>query len=224
MDPSFLPLPPAIAILAWIAALPLLALACVRARWRDVDAGPMSRVWPAAVAALVVLWCMRGRAEPSFAFHLSGVAAFTLACGPWLALTGGAAAVAATFALGGAPWANAALAWLVTVAIPVGIAFGVLRATERLLPANYFVYAFVAAAFGAAAAYVVAGAAGIVLLDALRDTDGVAFADYAIVLVVLAIGEAMLTGMALSAGAVYRPAWVATFDAKRYFGVAGSRG
>ena len=112
---SRLALPEALTLAGWIAALPLLALAVRRVRWREAAAGPIAQVWPASLAALVALWSIRGSVEPHFAFHLSGIAALALASGPWLALVGGAVVVTVTFALGGAPWANAGIAWLTSI-------------------------------------------------------------------------------------------------------------
>lgn len=217
MDPSQLALPPGVRLVGWIVALPLLALAVARVPWREVATPPSAQVWPAALAALVALWSLRGSVEPHFAFHLYGCAALALVTGPGLALAGGAVVVAVTFALGGAPWANAAVTWLVAVVVPVATIVAVLRATERLLPAHWFVYVFVVAFFGAGLAYVAAGAAGLALMVAVTDLPApLAFGEYLILLVTLAFGEAMLTGMALSLATVYRPAWVATFDPARY--------
>ena len=88
MDLSRLSLPDALALAAWVAALPVLALAVLRAPWRALAGGPGAQVWPASLAALVALWSIRGSAEPHFAFHLSGIAALALSSGPWLALAG----------------------------------------------------------------------------------------------------------------------------------------
>ena len=218
MDLSRLALPEALSLAGWIAALPLLALAVRRVRWREAAAGPIAQVWPAALAALVALWTIRGSVEPHFAFHLSGIAALALASGPWLALVGGAVVVAVTFAIGGAPWANAGIAWLTGVALPAGAVLAVLATARRRAPPNFFVYAIVVAFFGGAASYLASGVAGAaILVGALGVPAGLAFGDYLIYVGTLAFGEATLTGMLISLAAVYRPAWVATFEPDRYF-------
>ena len=218
MDLSRLSLPDAWTLAAWVAALPLLALALARAPWRAFANGPGAQVWPASLAALVALWSIRGSAEPHFAFHLSGIAALTLSSGPWLALAGGAIVVAVALALGGAPWSNAGIAWLAGVAVPVLVVVAVLRTAERRLPPNFFVYAIVVAFFGGGASYLATGVAGAaVLVGALGVPASLAFGDYLIYVGTLAFGEATLTGMLISLGAVYRPAWISTFRADRYF-------
>ena len=102
-------------------------------------------------------------------------------------------------------------------AIPVGTTWLVLRVAERALPANFFVYIFVAAFFGAALSLVVAGLAGAALLTlAAGRAPELVFGEYLPYLVYLAFGEATLTGMALTLAVAYRPQWVATFDDAHY--------
>ncbi len=210
-------LPGAWTLAAWALAVPILLASLRAVPWRDVAEGPSARVWPAAVAAIVGLWTLRASVGPHLAFHLSGIAALALACGAPLALVGGAIVVGVSIALGGTPWTGAAVAWLAGVALPAGVASGVRRAAEAFLPRNVFVYIFVVAYFGALAAYVATGVAGTVLAVALLATPPAeAFGDWLVVLATLAFGEALVTGMLIAMGVVYRPRWIATFDAPRY--------
>lgn len=219
MDLTRVDLPGPVVLAAWLLALPLLALAVASARWRAASEGAVAQVWPAALVVLAVLWSIRAQAGPGLAFHLSGMAALALATGPWFALVGGATLVGVGAVLFDAPWTGAAPAWLVGVALPVGIAIAVHAAAKRWLPANFFVYVFVVAFFGSAVAFVATGLAGAAILVATTEiAASLAFGEYAVVVAALAFGEALLTGMAITLAAVYRPAWVATFDADRYFG------
>jgi uncharacterized membrane protein len=218
MDLARVDLPDAFALVAWVIAASLLAWAAYRARWREASAGALAQVWPAALLVLVILWSIRAGVGPHMAVHLSGVAALTLATGLWLALVGGAVVVAATFALTGAPWINAGAAWLGGVALPVAIVATVLGAARRWLPPNFFVYVFVVAFFGALLGFLATGLAGAaVLVVALGVSPTVAFGEYAVIASTLAFGEALLTGMVITLAAVYRPAWLATFEPDRYF-------
>lgn len=216
LDLSSLVLPEAATIAAWIVAVPVLAFALRAVRWREVAAGPQSRVWPATVAALVALWSIRASVGPGLAFHLSGIAALTLASGVPLALVGGAVVVAVSLALGGASWTSAAATWLAGVVLPALVVSGVRAAAAARLPRNLFVFVFVVAYFGAAVAFVAMGAAGALVAVALHDVPAsVAFGDWLVVMATLAFGEAMLTGTMIAMGVVYRPAWIATFDPVR---------
>lgn len=160
MDLSAFPLPDAWAVLAWVVAVPMFAVAFARVHWRAVADGPAARLWPAAVAALIGLWSIRAHVGSHLAFHLSGIAALTLACGAPLALVGGAVVVGASIAWSGANPANAAAAWLAGVALPALVVTAVRHAAAAWLPRNLFVFVFVVAYFGAAIAYVATGAAG----------------------------------------------------------------
>ena len=150
MDLSAFPLPDAWAVLAWVVAVPMFAVAFARVHWRAVADGPAARLWPAAVAALIGLWSIRAHVGSHLAFHLSGIAALTLACGAPLALVGGAVVVGASIAWSGANPANAAAAWLAGVALPALVVTAVRHAAAAWLPRNLFVFVFVVAYFGAA--------------------------------------------------------------------------
>lgn len=216
MDLSAFPLPDAWAVLAWVVAVPMFAVAFARVHWRAVADGPAARLWPAAVAALIGLWSIRAHVGSHLAFHLSGIAALTLACGAPLALVGGAVVVGASIAWSGANPANAAAVWLAGVALPALVVTGVRHAATAWLPRNLFVFVFVVAYFGAAIAYVATGAAGTALAVALLDTPAsVAFGDWLVVLGTLAFGEASVTGMLLALGVVYRPGWIVSYAPAR---------
>ena len=93
----------------------------------------------------------------------------------------------------------------------------VLRATQRHLPPNFFVYAFAAGFLAPALGLGAAGLAGASALALTGVADaGVVFGDYVPILLYLAFAEGTLTGMLVTLLVVYRPQWVATFDDARY--------
>jgi uncharacterized membrane protein len=217
MDLSAVPLAGAWTLAAWAGALPLLAAAFVRAPWARFGSSEAVHVWYGTIFALTLLWYVRAAVGDGFAFHLLGAAGFALLSGGPLALVGGAIVVALTTLTRDAVIANAALVWLIEVALPVGIVLAVLAVVERRLPPNFFVYFFVAAFFGAAAAFGVAGLAGATVLVAGAGLPAdLVFGEYVPYLLYLAFAEATLTGMAVTLAVVYRPHWVATFDDHRY--------
>ncbi len=202
---------------SWALAVPLLLAALRVAPWPRFRASEPVHVWYGTIFCLVVLWSIQATVGEGFTFHLLGVAAFTLLAGAPLALAGTAVAVAVNTGLRDGLWANAALVWLAMAAVPVGATWLVLRLLERALPANFFVYIFVGAFFGAALALLAAGLAGAVLLTlAAGRPPELVFGEYLPYLLYLAFGEATLTGMALTLAVAYRPQWVATFDDARY--------
>jgi len=217
VDLTAVPFPVGWIVGGWLATVPLVALAVRRAPWTRFGASEAVHVWYGTIFCLVVLWNVQATVGEGFRFHLLGVAAFTLLAGPALALVGGAVATLLQIALRDGLWANAGLAFLTMVAVPVATTWIVLRVAERRLPPNFFIYVFVVAFFGAGLSLAAAGIAGATALTwgAGRDAQ-VIFGDYVPYLIYLAFGEATVTGMALTLAVVYRPQWVATFDDARY--------
>lgn len=217
MDLTAVPLPAGWTAGGWLAALPLVALAVRRAPWARFGESEPVHVWYGAIFCVVVLWNLQATVGEGFRFHLLGVAAFTLLAGPALALVGGAIATLLQIAVRDGLWANAGLAFLTMVAVPVAATWIVLRFAERRLPPNFFVYVFVVAFFGAGVSFAAAGIAGASALTwgAGREA-ALVFGEYVPYLGYLAFGEATLTGMALTLAVVYRPRWVASFDDARY--------
>ena len=103
------------------------------------------------------------------------------------------------------------------MALPVAVVLAALRAGERFLPPNFFVYSLFAAFLGSALAFGTAGIAGAaVLVAGAGESAELVFGEYVPYLPYLASGEATLTGMLVTLAVVYRPQWVATFDDHRY--------
>jgi len=217
MDLTAVTLPAGWVAAAWAVALPVLLAAVRVAPWLRFRVSEPVHVWYGAIFCLVVLWSIQATVGEGFTFHLLGVAAFTLLVGPSLALAGTAIAVAVNVAVRDGLWANAALVWLTMAAIPVGATWLVLRLAERVLPANFFVYIFVATFFGPALSLVAAGIAGAAMLTLAAGWPAeLVFGEYVPYLIYLAFGEATISGMLLTLAVAYRPQWVTTFDDARY--------
>jgi uncharacterized membrane protein len=196
---------------------PVLFWAAFTAPWRRFDASEPAHVWYGTIFGLTLLWSIKASIAFGFTFHLLGVSLFTLLAGPQLALIGTALVVAIVTALRDGWWANYALNTLAIGALPVVLTTGALRATERWLPPNLFIYIFVVAFFGPGLAMFVTGlsaSAAVVFGGAQSAT--VIFDQYLPYLIHLGFGEATVTGMLITLLVVYRPAWVTTFDDARY--------
>jgi uncharacterized membrane protein len=94
-----------------------------------------------------------------------------------------------------------AAAWLANGLVPLAVAAAVNLAVQRWAPSNPFAY-FFGAAFGGGALSMLASAM-------LRGLPGA-------VALMLAFGEAFLTGTLVTLLVVYRRDWVATFDDRRW--------
>ena len=198
-------------------------LAALRtAPWSRLRQPGQWNVWLGTVVVLVLMWSMRAGVLPGQSLHLLGATLVTLMFGPALGLLA-LTLVAALVNLNGMgaaahlQWLAFGLNGLVAVALPVLVAEGVRRAAERWLPANFFVYVFVSVFFGAALTVVGAGAFSALLmwLAGLYPA-GKLFDDYLLYFTLLGFSEAWLNGAVVTLMIVYFPAWVCSFDDKRY--------
>ncbi|MBI2312053.1 MAG: energy-coupling factor ABC transporter permease [Betaproteobacteria bacterium] len=195
----------------------VLAQAVRYAPWRRLNRPDQLHIWLGTIVFLMVLWTIKTGIKPGLSLHLLGATAFTLMFGPTLAVVGLTLVLAAATLSGAAGWWSFSLNALVMVVLPVYLSYGVFRLVERRLPNHFFVYVFLNAFLGAAAAMLVTGlvatlllaAAGAYALDYLAG-------EYLPFFILLASGEALTTGMTVTIMVVYRPGWVATFDDARY--------
>lgn len=207
---------------AWYAAGHLLfALVMVQAvryaPWRRLNRPDQLHLWFGTIVFLMMLWTIKTGIKPGLSLHLLGATAFTLMFGPSLAIVGLTMVLAGVTLSGAAGWWSFSVNALVMVVLPVYLSYGVFRLVERKLPNHFFVYVFLNAFLGAAVAMSVTGvlatlllaAAGAYALDYLSG-------EYLPYFILLAWGEALTTGMALTIMVVYRPGWVSTFDDTRY--------
>lgn len=200
----------------WALALALAALIARRASWCMLrDAGNLN-VFLAASVAVLGLWLIKTGIKPGLNFHLLGATALTLMFRPLFALLA-LALITAAISLWHGEYASFAANWLIMGAVPVAVSWALFRLIDRKLPNHFFIYVFLNAFFGAALAIAAVGlastaflaAAGAYPLDYLLE-------EYLPYYLLIAWSEAFATGMLVTLMVVYKPAWVATFDDRRY--------
>jgi uncharacterized membrane protein len=206
-------------------AVPLLALVlfwCVRsAPWSRLFEGGQSHVWWASLVVLTLLWSLKAGVRPGLNLHLLGATALTLMFGRSLAILGLCAVLAAVTLnqslSGSEAWQTYALNALLLAVFPVCLAEAWRRLVERLLPANFFIYVFVAAFLGAAIVILATGALTTLVMW-LGDVYAlsVLFEDYFPYFILLGFSEAWLNGAAITLMVVFVPHWVVSFDDRRY--------
>jgi uncharacterized membrane protein len=213
----YTPLPLWVTVSGWIAALGVLALAVWNNPFRRLQDATLQHVWLAIVVAISVLWASNAWLEDGTVLHLLG-ATLMVTLFDWdLALVAMAVVVALAALVFDTPLDGVALTFLIFGAFPVGLSAVLQRACLAWLPRNLLMFivgqGFVSPAIAvSAAAYLALGthvalAGGSML---------VVPAGYAFSVFLLASGEAWFTGMATALIAVYRPAWVTTYDVRRY--------
>ncbi|WP_028226285.1 energy-coupling factor ABC transporter permease [Paraburkholderia ferrariae] len=213
----YTPLPLWAIVGGWIAALGLLALAIWRNPFKRLQDATLQHVWLAIIVAVSVLWASNAWLEDGTVLHLLG-ATLVVTLFDWdLALVAMAAVVALAALVFDSPWDGVALTFLVFGAFPVGVSALLQRACIAWLPRNLFMFivgpGFVSPAIAvAAAAYLALGVHVALTGGSMMAVP----AGYAFSVFLLASGEAWFTGMATALIAVYRPAWVTTYDVRRY--------
>lgn len=185
--------------------------------WRDLVERAQAHHFLGACVALFALWQLHPPALGGVELHLLGATAFTLMVGPQLAVLGLGLVLGGLVVTGHMDPAAYSLNALLLAVLPVLLSWGVLRAVERFLPRNIFVYIFAAAFFSAALAMGLSGSSMLGLVATFADPAQSSFAIQMLPFCLfLAFAEATLTGMVITILVVYRPEWVGTFDDDRY--------
>ncbi len=215
----YTPLPLWVAVGGWIAAAGLLVLALWRNPFQRLQDATLQHVWLAIIVVVSVLWASNAWLDDGIVMHLLGATLivtlfdWALAVLAMAAVTGIAAVVFDT------PWQGVALTFLVFGALPAGVSALLQRLVIAWLPHHRLVFifgqGFVSPAIAVATASSVALAAHVALVGGPMTMTAVP-AGYALNVFLLASGEVWFTGLSTVLIAIYRPAWVTTYDMRRY--------
>jgi uncharacterized membrane protein len=213
----YTPLPLWVAVGGWIAAVALLALALWKNPFKRLQEPVLQHVWLAIIVAVSVLWASNAWLEDGTVIHLLG-ATLVVTLFDWgLALIAMAVVTGLAAVVFDAPWQGIALTFLVFGAVPVGVSALLQRACIAWLPRNLFMFIFGQGFVSPAIAVSVASAVALATHSALAGGPmSVVPAGYVFSVFLLASGESWFTGMSTALIAVYRPAWVTTYDVRRY--------
>ncbi|MDH5265821.1 MAG: energy-coupling factor ABC transporter permease [Betaproteobacteria bacterium] len=198
-------------------ALFLAGRAVRRAPWPLLADGFRLHGWLGASLAIALAWILSAKPLPGLSLHLLATPLVALMFGRDLALVAAVPAVLAAWLWRGGEWTGLAATWLLAAWLPVTVADGLRRLADRHVPRNPFTFIFLQGFFApgfAFAATVIAAtlahaAAGIVPWARLSGE----FLPYGLL---LAWGEAFLSGLLTAVFAVYEPRWMAAFDDARY--------
>jgi uncharacterized membrane protein len=186
--------------------------------WRRLAEPSKLNLFLGATVALLALWQIRTGIKPGLTFHFYGIAALTLMFGFWRASFAGTLILLANAAFGRGSWNALGFDALLVAALPAAVSWGVFRLLDRRLPNHFFVYVLGNGFFGAALSVAAVGLA----TTALMTLSGTYTLDYLLThytpyaTLLISWAEAFSTGMAITLMAVYRPAWLETFDDARY--------
>jgi len=206
--------------LAWVALalfVALLAYALRGACWERLRQGQQLHVFAGSIVACMLFWSIAGSVGRGLSFHLLGATIFTLMFGARFALFGLTICLGGVTLAGLAGWSAFGLNALLMAALPVAVSAGIHRLVDTRLPNHFFVYVLAGAFLNGGLAMAANGLASTVALWLAGVRPGAyLFTEYLPYYLLLAWGEALVTGMLMTILVVYRPAWVASFDDARY--------
>jgi uncharacterized membrane protein len=211
-------LPPALALLGWAVTLAALAHALWRLRRQRqpfLPDGAAQHGWLAAIVAVTMLWSLHVRSPLGLDFGLLGSALFALVYGRARATLGLLAAAVLATALHGGAWLNLGVVGVALAVVPAWLASALQGQIERRLPRQLFVFIIGNGLFVTLLA-TAASSALLLSLSAVELPAAVPVGDHYAYALLLAWGEALLTGMLFSALVVFAPRAVLTYRQELY--------
>lgn len=206
---------PLLLTLGWCITVPAawLALRAVRAPF--LPTARAQHGWLAAIVATTMLWVLHVRSPVGLDFGLLGGALFALVFGWARAILGLLAALALYTALDDGAWINFGLNGALLAVMPAALVGTLQRQLERRLPHNLFVFIIGNGLFVTLIA--TASTGGLILLVSAFEAGALAaLGDHVAYALLLAWGEALMSGMLFSALVVFLPQAVLTYRQELY--------
>lgn len=207
--------PPLLLALGWCITVPAawLALRAVRASFLPTTQSQHG--WLAAVVTTMMLWVLHVRSPVGLDFGLLGGALFALVFGRARAILGLLAALGLYTALEDGTWINFGLNGALLAVVPATLSTALQRQLERRLPHNLFVFIIGNGLFVSLIA--TACTSGLILLVAALEAGVLlGLGDHLAYSLLLAWGEALMSGMLFSALVVFLPQAVLTYRQELY--------
>ena len=208
--------PLALVILGWIVLIPWVTLSLLAVRRQFLPSSIAEHAWLAAIVATAFLWVLHVRSPVGLDFGLLGGALFTLVFGRARAILGLLAALALHTLMTGGSWLNFGITGTLLAVVPACAASLLQRLIERWLPKNIFVFIFGNGLF--VTLVVTAMASALLLTASLAGEHAVSrqLNEHLAYSLLLAWGEALISGMIFSALVVFLPQAVLTYRQDTY--------
>lgn len=203
--------PLALAILGWIVVIPWAVWSAIAARRHFLPSQAAEHAWLGAIVATAFLWELHVRSPVGLDFGLLGGALFALVFGRARAILGLLAALALHTAMADGSWLNFGINGTLLAVVPACTASLLQRLIERWLPRNIFVFIIGNGLFVTMAVTALAGA--LLLAAAATGAQAVPrqLDEHIAYTLLLAWGEALVSGMIFSALVVFLPQAVLTY-------------
>lgn len=205
-----------LALLGWLVTVPAVAHAAWSVRRGFLPTSSAQHGWFAAIVTVALLWLMHVRSPVGMDFGLLGCALFALVFGRARALLGLMCALLLYTLLDHGPWLNVGINGLLLAVLPAWLACALQRQLERRLPKNLFIFMigngmFVTLVTTACVSLLLLG---VSVLDSAGEPRMIA--DHLAYSLLLAWGEALVSGMLFSALVVFTPGAVLTYRQDLY--------
>jgi uncharacterized membrane protein len=212
----YTPLPLWLTVGSWIIAVGLIAFVLMQRPFSRLQDATLQNVWFGAIVAVTVLWACNAWFDDGPVIHLLGATLMVTLFDWRLALLGTAATTGLAAVVLDANWLNVAVTYVLFGALPVGVSTLLQRMSNAWLPRNLLTF-IVGHGFVTSGAAVAAACGGTVLMEmALAGGPIVIPAAFTRGSLLLGAGEALFTGLLTILISVYKPAWITTYDVRRY--------
>lgn len=205
-----------LAAFGWLLAIAAIAQAVREVRHGFLPVGMAQHGWLAAIVTIALLWALHVRSPVGLDFGLLGSALFALVFGRARAVLGLMAALLLYTALDGGSWFNIGINGLVLAVIPAWLASTLQRQIELRLPRNLFVFIIGNGMFVTLTATACTSVLILTLAIAESSAAPRMLGDHLAYSLLLAWGEALLSGMLFSALVVFTPQAVLTYRQDLY--------
>ncbi len=202
-------------VLGWCITVPAAWLALRAVRSSFLPTAQAQHGWLAAVVTATMLWVLHVRSPVGLDFGVLGSALFALVFGRARAVLGLLAALALYTVLEEGAWLNFGLNGALLAVLPACLATLLQRQLERRLPHNLFVFIIGNGLF--VTLIVTACTNGMILLLGALEAEAVrGLGDHIAYSLLLAWGEALMSGMLFSALVIFLPQLVLTYRQELY--------
>lgn len=209
----YTPLPLWAAIAGWVMALGALAVAARGKPFARLGTDALQHLWLSTVVTLAVLWAFDIWMQDGAVLHLLGATLMVTLFGWALALFGACVVIALVASILGSPWQGVGWTMLALGVLPVLTSAGVQYVLAAWLPGKRAAFVLGHGALTAVIA-VSAAASGVLLGHFLLGDLSWRIVSRAFLgaAAVLMVGEGLFTSAVTALIAVYRPAWMKSFD------------
>lgn len=213
----YTPLPLWLSVWGWVASAGLLALAIWRHPFRRLRDSTLQNLWLGMIVAIAVMWAADAWLDDGPVMHLLGATLMVTLFDWSLALVAMASVVGLVAIVFGCAWDGIGLTFTVFGAVPVLVSVLMQRAIVAWLPRHLLVFIF-GHGFLTAAAALLAAAGSAIGVHMLLHRSGwdVVPEGYVLSTLLLASAEAWFSGMLTAIFAIYKPAWITTYDQRLY--------